>query len=146
MTLQLEPSAQALESGIKYLIEAFPDTDASFDLCGYSSSGVCIFLSVLRGSTALPAQRQVAGALQQLSDQILAGRTVFSMEPHPFDRAALRRLASVFAEVVVGGTSRGFPLLEGLHEQEDSVGVCVSQGFCDLALGRWDPWSAENAA
>jgi hypothetical protein len=145
MTLQLEQSAQALD-GLRYLIEAFPDADASFDLCGYSSGGVCIFLSVLRGSTTLPAQRQVAGALQQLADQIQAGRTVFSLELHPFDRAGLRRLADVFAEVVVSGTTRSFPLLEGLHEEENALGICVSQGFCDLALGRWEPWSAEQAA
>jgi hypothetical protein len=147
--LQFEDAATPLEMGLESVLEdlaeAFPDADGSCDLCGYASGRVCIFLSLLTSGMTLPARHRVAGILRQMADQVLAGRTVFPMELAPFDRAGLRRLADVFAEVVIDGIPRGFPLIEGHHENDGAIGICVSQGFCDLVLGRWDHWGATSA-
>jgi hypothetical protein len=141
MTLQLEPDAVASEEGLRCLIDAFPDEDESFDLCGYSAGKVCTFLSLSWPATTLPSRGQVTAILCQLADHVLAGRTVFTMKLPAAEQAVLRRLADVVAEVVVDGASRRFALLEGYHEQDGAVGICVSQGFCDLVLGRWEAWS-----
>jgi len=134
----LEDTSQA---GLENLVMAFPDEDGAFDLCGYSSGRICIFLSLLRSGTTLPARHQVVGILRQMAAHVAAGRTVFPMEPAASERAALRRLADVLVEVVVDGIPKGFRLVEGYHEN-GTTGICVSQGFCDLTLGRWEEWSA----
>ena len=146
---QLEHGATALADhlgpGLEYLIEAFPDEDGSFDLCGYASGRVCIFLSLLRPSTSLPSRQQVAGVLRKMAEQVRDGRSVFPLDLGPFERPAVRRLADVFVEVVVEGAPRSFPLIEGYHEN-GAIGVCVSQGFRDVVVGRWDQWTAASAA
>lgn len=140
--LQLENSAAVLDTGrTESLVEAFPNEDRSFDFSAYSSGEVCIFLSVLSPATTLPAQQEVARALRQMGAKILAGRTVFSLELTPFEREAVRRLAEMFVEVVIDGRYKGFQLIAAPREADGEVEVCVSQGFCDFVLGRWDRWS-----
>ncbi len=142
--LQLEIGAVAtLDTGrVESLVRTFPDEDGSFDFSAYSSGGLAIFLGVLPPSTTLPGQDQVARILQEMSEQILAGRTVFPLELAPLERNALRRLAEVFVEVVIDDRYKGFQLIAAPREADGEVEVCVSQGFCDLVLGQWDRWSA----
>lgn len=143
MILQLENGAAALDDErVECLVGAFPDEDRSFDFSAYSSGGICIFLSVLPPAATLPAQGQVAEALLQMGAQILDGRTVFPMAMAASERDVLRRLAEVFVEVVIDGKCQGFQLIAAPREADGEVEVCVSQGFRDLVLGRWDQWSA----
>jgi hypothetical protein len=144
MTLQCESGTLAIENGLSHLIEAFPDDDDSFDVCGYLSGRIGIFLRTLPGGKALPPRGQVAGVLQQLAGQVSSGRTAFTLELDSLDRIGLHRLAGVFVEATVDGVPRTFPLLEDHREERGRVGVCVSQGFSDLALGRWEPWGVER--
>lgn len=139
--LQFEDVTAAPATGwLEHLIDAFPDEAESFDLSGYAKGGVCMFLSVLPSAVALPARRQIAGVLRQIGEQVLAGRTVLTIEAAPSEAAAVRRLAAVLAEVVIDGSSKDFPLLAASRQADGKVEIWVSQGFRDLVLGRWDQW------
>ncbi|HEV8578908.1 MAG TPA: hypothetical protein VGX68_07465 [Thermoanaerobaculia bacterium] len=141
--LQLEDIAAPPQTGwLEHLIDAFPDEAESFDLCGYANGGVCIFLSVLPSLKALPARRQVAAILRHIGEQVLSSRNVFAVEVARFGGEAVRRLAAVLAEVVVDGSSKDFPLLAASREVDGQVEIWVTQGFCDLVLGRWDQWAS----
>jgi hypothetical protein len=142
MVLQLE-DVTALDTGrLANLVGAFPDEEQSFDFSAYSSGGICLFLGVLPPARTLPAQPLVAGILQEMGEQVLAGRTVFPMALAPWERIAVRSLAEVFVEVVIDGRYKGFQLIAAPREVGGEVEICVSQEFCDLVLGRWDRWTS----
>jgi len=142
--LQFEESAKVCATGLEHLIGAFPDDDGCFCLSGYSAGGVCLFLSMQPDTLTLPGQREVAAFFHRIIDRLEAGAVVFPMELSAAERKLIRRLGAVFVEVVIDGQWRGFPLLISSGEAAESPEVWVSQGLCDLVLGRWELWGADR--